>query len=138
MASHSGSTVDISEQLYGTRPSVWHRWHSAKTLGDIHREIDECYLSKVVFRKWFDEKGKKLITGALENPRMVLSINAATRNAFLKKGSTTRVEASSRGKMGQTKMRRSSLVASLMLSTWHTKKILQTAMCNACCSMSTK
>ena len=28
---------------------------------------------KVVFRKWFDERGKKLITGALENPRMVLS-----------------------------------------------------------------
>ena len=44
-----------------------------KTLGDIHRESDACYHSKVDCRKWFDEKGKKLVKGALENPRLVLS-----------------------------------------------------------------
>ena len=57
----------------GRGPGVWHRWPSVKTLGDIHREIDACCPSKVVFRKWFDEQGKKLITGALEKLRMVLS-----------------------------------------------------------------
>ena len=98
MASHSGSTVDMLEQLYGTKPSVWHRWPSAKTLGDIHREIDACHPSKVVCRKWFDEKGKKLITGALEKTLVRCSaVNAATRNASPKKGSTTRVEVSPKG-----------------------------------------
>ena len=86
MASHSGSTANTSEQLYGTRPSVWHRWPSAKILGDIHREIDACYPSKVVFRKWFDEKGKKLITGALENPRMVLSSQRRYKKRIFEEG----------------------------------------------------
>ena len=120
MASHSGSILDMSEELYGMRPSVWHR--CAKTLGDIHREIDACYSSKVVFQKWFDVKGKKLITGALENPRVVLSSQRRCKKRISKKGSTTQVEASPRA----TKMRRSSSVANnwLVLSTWHTKKIL--------------
>ena len=73
MASQNGSTVDILEQLYGTKPNAWHCQPSARTLGDIHREIDACCPSKDVFRKWFDEKGKKLITGALKNHRIVLS-----------------------------------------------------------------
>ena len=78
--------MDISDQLYGTRPSVWHRWPSAKTLGDVHRALDACYPSKVVFRKWFDEKGKKLITGALENPRMVLSSQRRYKKRILEEG----------------------------------------------------
>ena len=38
------------------------------------------------------------------------AVNAAVRNAFSKKEATTRVEASSKGKKGQTKMRRRSSV----------------------------
>ena len=110
-----------------------------ETLGDIQREIGACYLSEVAFRKWFDEKGKKPVRRALEN-RWCSAANAATRNAFSKKGSTTRVETSTKTKKGQTKMRRSSSVANtwLVLSTWHTKKILRTAMCNGCCSKGTQ
>ena len=121
----SGSAVDMSEQLYGTRPSVRHRWPSAKTLGDTYRETDASYPSKVVFRKWFDEKGKKLITS--KTLRWCSAVIAATKNAFSKKGSTTRVEASPKGNKGQTKMRRSSSVASnwLVLSIWHTKRFCE-------------
>ena len=43
------------------------------------------------------------------------AVKAAARNVFLKKGSTTRVEASPRGKKGQTKMSRSSAVANKWL-----------------------
>ena len=134
MTSYSGSTVGISEQLSGTRPSVWHRWPSAKTLGGIHREIDACYPSKVVFRKRFDEKGKKLITGAPENPRMVLSSQRRYKKRIIEEGIDHLGRGISQGKKGQTKMRRSCSVANnwLMLSSWHTKKILQTAMSNAC------
>ena len=35
-AEQRSAAVDISEQLCGTIPSVWHRWPSAKILGDIH------------------------------------------------------------------------------------------------------
>ena len=58
----------------------------AKTLGDIHREIYACHPSEVVFRKRFDEKGKKLITGALDNPRMVLTSQRRYKKRIFEEG----------------------------------------------------
>ena len=140
MASHSGSTVDIWKQLYGTRPSVWHRWPSAKTHGDIHRGVDARYPSKVVFRKWFDEKGKKPTTGALENPRMVLSSQRRYKKRIFEEGIDHSGRGISQGQEGsnedEVELFGGKQWAHASYMTY--EDCSAAAMCNACCSVGTK
>ena len=82
MATRSASGLDVSEQLYGTRSSFWHRWPSDQTPCDTHREIDALYHSKVLFRKWFEDEAN-----------------------YSKKRLTIRVEASSMDKGSEPKMK---------------------------------
>ena len=82
MASHSESTVDISEQL----PSVWHRWPVRRHLAMSTERSTHAILQKLSFGNGSMRKEKKLITGALENPRMMLSSQRRYRKHNFEEG----------------------------------------------------